>query len=84
MTSAMLQMQALRALIQARTVGDQALWSELADLLHSVFDSLDNLRTQINELKGESTSQAEAIESRGRAIQQLAQQSRGGGNETPF
>ena len=49
--NAVLQMQDFRALVNARTAGDQALWHELGDLLHSVFDSLDNLQSRINELK---------------------------------
>ena len=51
MSNATLQMQDFRALVNARTVGDQAFGHELGDLLHSIFDSLDKLQAQINELK---------------------------------
>jgi hypothetical protein len=74
-SNATLQMAEFRALVNARTVGDQALWHELGDLLHSIFDELDNLRGQITALKKESVSQADAIEARGRAIIELAQRS---------
>jgi len=50
-TSAMIQMQPLRALIETLPTDQRATWIEAADLLYSAFDSLDNLRTQINEIK---------------------------------
>ena len=86
----LVQMAEFRALINARRTDDQALWHELGDLLHSVFDSLDGvaalvkgLQRQIDTLALQVNSQADAIEARGRAITQIVRDSRGGNAESP-